>query len=375
MARPVHTCPVCGGRDLLPRPEFQDMSGVSSDTSPWPRLGVPALCRACGHVMKLPTDQWREDVAAIYARYRVYAAGGGKVVRVFSGAGSDPRSDVLLALLRDMAAPLPKAGRILDFGCGNGAFLRRFGQDYPGWTLFGHEPGATAGSLPGIELFSDPAALPRDLDVVAMTHVLEHLEDPAATLADLTGRLAPGGTLFLAVPDLRQNPLDLAVVDHVSHFTPAVLDRLLRRAGWRPLRMETGRIPREIVAAARPGGEEAPADARDAAEADLSPGLRALDWLAGTLRRAEAEAGTRTGLFILGAGNAGTWLAGNLRGPVLGFVDEDADRQGREHAGLPILAPSALPAGAAVFIPFPEPMASAIAARLRAVRPDVTVLS
>jgi SAM-dependent methyltransferase len=372
----LNACLVCGSSDLNLRTELKAMSGVASDNQPWPRFGVPALCRACGHIMKLPTDQWRKDVAAIYARYRVYAAGGGKVVRVFTGPESDPRSDVLLALLCDMV-PLPKAGRILDFGCGNGSFLRRFGEDFPEWTLFGHEPGTTSGILPGIEVFSDPKSLPRELNVVAMTHVLEHLEDPASTLADLEGRLSSGGTLFLAVPDLRQNPLDLAVVDHASHFTPATLDRLLRRAGWRPLRMEARRIPREILLAAQPAASrEAAEDSASvpASAADLSAGLSALGWLSDTLRRAKDEAAARNGLFILGAGNAGTWLAGNLLGSVLGFADEDADRQGRTHAGLPILAPKDLPAGATVFIPFPEPMAQAITRRLHAVRPDIIVL-
>lgn len=44
--------------------------------------------------------------------------------------------------------------------------------------------------------------LPRDVafKLISLTHVIEHLPDPATVLADLAARLAPGGRLFITAP-------------------------------------------------------------------------------------------------------------------------------------------------------------------------------
>lgn len=45
-------------------------------------------------------------------------------------------------------------------------------------------------------------AVPRDaaFKLISLTHVIEHLPDPAAVVADLAGRLAPGGRIFITAP-------------------------------------------------------------------------------------------------------------------------------------------------------------------------------
>lgn len=367
-----HACAVCGGSDLL-RPETTDaMQGVSSDGLPWPRIGTPALCRTCGHVMKLPSAQWREDVAAIYAKYRVYASGDGTVVRVFTGTESNPRTDVHLGLLRSMAS-LPDRGRMMDFGCGNGAFLHRFGALLPGWERFGYEPGGAA--APGAEgmtiVGGAMESIPHGLDLITMTHVLEHLENPRDVLDLLARRLSPNGVLFVAVPDLIRNPLDLAIVDHASHFTEATLARLLGNNGWHINGMDTETVPREIILTACRSGQNAGVGKAVPEERPEKTGLMAWAWLEETLNRARRFGAD--GMYVLGAGNAGTWLAANAPDTVLGFADEDESRQGREHAGHPVVAPRDVPQGARVFIPFPQPLANAIAERLSAARPDLSL--
>jgi len=44
--------------------------------------------------------------------------------------------------------------------------------------------------------------VPRDVPfkLVSLTHVIEHLPDPAAVVADLAARLAPGGRIFITAP-------------------------------------------------------------------------------------------------------------------------------------------------------------------------------
>lgn len=74
----------------------------------------------------------------------------------------------------------------------------------------------------------------RNFDVILMSHVLEHLEDPASELRAMKSVLREQGTLFLEVPNMsghRRLPID----DNRSHlhfFSASSLLRLLAIAGF-----------------------------------------------------------------------------------------------------------------------------------------------
>jgi SAM-dependent methyltransferase len=93
-------------------------------------------------------------------------------------------------------------------------------------------------------------------DVIVMCHVLEHLHDPAAALAEIRRKLNPGGLLYLAVPDMDSvafrifgknwdvvNPLV-----HLQYFTGASLNRLIEKCEYpRQERVEFPRLREEVM--------------------------------------------------------------------------------------------------------------------------------
>lgn len=93
-----------------------------------------------------------------------------------------------------------------------------------------------------------PATVPpRGADAICLWHVLEHVPEPLPTVATLLAGLAPGGRLWLEVPNAasavarRQGPrwrcLEPDV--HVAHYTPAALRALLARAGAQDVAVQT----------------------------------------------------------------------------------------------------------------------------------------
>lgn len=97
-------------------------------------------------------------------------------------------------------------GRLLDIGCGNGAFLNR-AKDM-GWQVHGCEidPKAVAACRSiGIDVIEGDVFAPQlaeqSFDVITLSHVIEHVHDQPALLQRARDLLRPGGWLWLAAPN------------------------------------------------------------------------------------------------------------------------------------------------------------------------------
>lgn len=148
---------------------------------------------------------------------------------------------------RDGDLPRLGRGRLLDFGCGGGSYMKRMADQ--GWAVTGldaavgavrsiqEDLGLTAlvGSLPHPDLVAG------SFDVVTMWHSLEHVHRPLEILREAFELLTPGGRLVVACPNLDSwafrvfGPawFALDVPRHLTHFTPQTLTDMLTAAGFR----------------------------------------------------------------------------------------------------------------------------------------------
>jgi 2-polyprenyl-3-methyl-5-hydroxy-6-metoxy-1,4-benzoquinol methylase len=145
----------------------------------------------------------------------------------------------------------------VDVGCAGGLFLLaaqtadgyhcgiapRF--NVRGISIDPRERSETERSVGCPVMFPDEAAAAWTgwADVVTLMNVLEHVSDPFALLSQLRGILKPGGLLLIDVPNnsvvssrgrLRRRWPELDLGEHINHFVPSTLDRLLTRAGFDP---------------------------------------------------------------------------------------------------------------------------------------------
>lgn len=104
-----------------------------------------------------------------------------------------------------LVPPFRRDGTLLDVGCGNGRFLHFMRQ--LGWRVMGIEadPASAATArrvVPNAPIFPDFDGVPdRSVDAVTASHVVEHLADPRAVLADIRRVLRDDGRLGVAVPN------------------------------------------------------------------------------------------------------------------------------------------------------------------------------
>lgn len=157
------------------------------------------------------------------------------------------------ARLVEAVAP-PVAGgkrRILDVGCGSGAFARLMSSR--GFDAVGVEPFSLGRPVdePGLRLVRAPLEKVRndlgDFDVITMWHVLEHLTSPRPTLESLREHLRPGGVVVISVPNFdswqsrffKDGWFHLDPPRHITHYDHRTFQALFDETGFEILEERT----------------------------------------------------------------------------------------------------------------------------------------
>jgi SAM-dependent methyltransferase len=234
----LRRCHRCRSAFLDPRPNAQTIGlAYSSYYTHGPTTPPP------------PVGRLRRALANDYLRSRWgYVQGptipGGRLIpRVARSRGAIVDREV-------RHLPATPGGRLLDVGCGSGGFLAPMAV--LGWRAEGVDPDSAAvasarqagvdvkrGTLANL----DPGEHAGAFDAITLSHVIEHLRDPAEDLRRANLLLRPGGLLWIATPNLEglgsrrfgRDWRGLEPPRHLVLFTRASLERLVSSAGFEAL--------------------------------------------------------------------------------------------------------------------------------------------
>lgn len=214
-----------------------------------------ARCRACGYIFDNPRPAPQELV-------RFYSQSG-KYESWLRELGA---REALWKRRLEKLQSTRKTGSLLDVGTGIGQFLAVARSSYS--EVYGTEVSTTAIGIAkdkyDLDVFQgtieDLATQGRVFDNVTLFHVLEHVTDPTSVLKSCHALLSAKGILVIAVPNemaslraakrrvfgaggrfgkfgLPRITLDGSLDEiHLSHFTPAVLRRLVTATGFSVLK-------------------------------------------------------------------------------------------------------------------------------------------
>jgi SAM-dependent methyltransferase len=226
------SCLLCASADLEKvQDQVLDIAGVGRC-----KLSF-VVCRRCGLLHQNPLVA-PEHLTKHYELFSNYTISDPAAARQAPPSSQTAR---LIALQRDA---FPDARSVYEIGAAAGAALNTFKRR--GFTVGGCDLSLTA-TAQAMEVFgitldradADHAARHvGDFDIVLMSHVLEHLRDPLATLKELRAHMRAGAGLILEVPcatavDLL--PPGWFAFEHISYFSPATLGAILQVAGFEPL--------------------------------------------------------------------------------------------------------------------------------------------
>jgi glycosyltransferase involved in cell wall biosynthesis len=210
---------------------------------------------------------YARDVVRHVARYRAHKMGFGSGETAFASSVYDLKSseDSSHATILSWMASRPPS-RVLDIGCSAGDLakeLRNLGHE-----VVGVDSQEWPGVIDAVDRFVAcdldtglPAEVGGDFDVVIAADVLEHLRWPERLLADLHGRLAPGGSVVVSIPNFahwyprsrtalgrfdydRRGILDAG---HLRFFTRRSFERLVGGANFSVRSCKPIGIPFEVT--------------------------------------------------------------------------------------------------------------------------------
>lgn len=249
---------------------------------------------------------------------------------------------------------------VVEIGCGDGYMLDLMVK-HGAATATGFDP-AMAGRVTaftgraGVEIIPEyfsSARLDRPCDAVLLRHVLEHLDAPVRCLQELRSAMGDRrGSIYIEVPNaswmLKTHSVCDVIYEHVTSWTGPAIETLLRRTGFRPLRIGPAYGSQFLQVegvAEQPDADFLPRAVASVMKSALAFGAAAEAKL-GDLRRLLAD---RSGPAVVwGAGSKGITFANCVAGVADARLAALVDLNPRKHGlrvpgvALPVVAPEAL---------------------------------
>lgn len=259
----------------------------------------------------------------------------------------------LLSLVRDIGQPV---GRMYEIGCATGLHLHQFRS--AGWAVSGCEPSPRAAEQADeiygihVDVGDEATCVPRQtgLDLILMSHVLEHLFDPLAAVTRANAALGDGGLFVLEVPCATEPellPPGWFSFEHLHYFSPETLTALLGAAGFEVLEMRVAlrafiypvisvaarKAQRPVTTIRRPVANGAEAVARSYAAREQAMWARAKARMAGLSGDAYIwGAGVHTAQLLHWTG-----IAEQVK--LRGIIDRDPQKWGLTQGDCPVVSP------------------------------------
>jgi hypothetical protein len=230
---PIRICPVCGSDDFELSDSYRGTHEVFSGL-------MRAHCRSCS--MAFATPMPSEETLSEYNAAYFATAHGGTPASVVGRAFFSGIAQLRLAYLeRYLSERRVSVSRLLEFGPGPGFFAASWLKRHPGTAYMAHETDLSCHAdldRLGIQLVGSvsSAEVAAPVDLVVMSHVLEHVSEPKVFLEHAIKSLRKGGVLFIEVPCL---DYEHKLIDepHLLFFDKKPMQHLLHTSGFTDIKV------------------------------------------------------------------------------------------------------------------------------------------
>lgn len=230
------TCPACGHENFIAVMRCKDFTVSNTEFD-------IVSCGGCGLEFTNPRPSQR-DIGFYYASADYVSHSDEKAPGLINAIYRKVRTITLAQKEKLVGSFFAKPGRLLDIGCGTGAFAGYMQK--AGWRVEAVEPdeGAAQKARDNHKLTVQEenwlTNTQNYYDVITMWHVLEHVHDLSARFTQLWRLASVGGYVVIAVP----NPESVDsqhygslwaardVPRHLYHFPPEMLRKRMESEGF-----------------------------------------------------------------------------------------------------------------------------------------------
>ncbi len=226
MTKRLTSCPICTSNNLKKRNESLRDSDV---------IGV-AECNDCSHIFLDSFEHINEEYFEENQFLKSKKDMANTIDRRLRHFEAENRNRY------ERVAPLVANKRVIEIGTGAGALIDMIAPLAE--QIVGIERTVAFCErlmAKGYDIRQDLSQCPDDVDVVLSFHVLEHVADPVGMLRESYSKLAPGGLIYLEVPNIDDALLSLYEIeeyrrfyffkDHLHYFSRRTLEDAFRIAG------------------------------------------------------------------------------------------------------------------------------------------------
>lgn len=205
---------------------------------------INVVCKKCGLVYMNPRptpEAYRQFHVEDFLRERHGLVCAEQVAPKVKGSDLKMKSEVA----EFISKYIKPGANVLDVGCGFGTLLNilktKYHAQVQGIELATVDVEA-AKTFYGLDLFAGSLKdffikySDQKFDCIILHHTFEHMSEPRAELATMHGMLAPGGILYIGVPNvmnLKKRPEIFFQMGHAYSYSPKTLEKILSLEGFK----------------------------------------------------------------------------------------------------------------------------------------------
>jgi SAM-dependent methyltransferase len=337
-------------------------------------------CVRCGHVEKIITSELLEFLNSLYAGDYITPATSSQISFCEDGKSisrNELRARYVFSIISEYCSP-NRTIRLLDFGAGGGDFIRHLNRHAEGkvqsaaYEVSSHRQSFLKNAGVDEAYFGSIDNIEGKYDIITLFHVLEHLQHPVETIANLSKLLNPNGSIIVVVPNWQSANFDFYIAEHLHHFTEESLRRTLDNA-----LLNVMNLPRAMLGDAEIGllglFDSKCYDANVYAFREALSYAERIPELINNDLQMRKDPGS---IGVFGVGGAGLWLGAILDEKIDFFVDEDPSKWHHSFNEKPIFSVADAPRSSTVYITLNNHFQSEEKRRgLSLIRPDIVFIA